>query len=57
MLWLIGATTLVVVGIAGSFGTIGTAVIVLAAVLWLLAAFRPVEAGPIVAGLARRRFE
>jgi hypothetical protein len=57
MLWLIGAVTLALVGMGATWGTVGTAVILFTAVAWMLLAFRPVEAGALVANLARRRFE
>lgn len=57
MMWLIGASTLALVAIAGLFGSVGTAAILLVSVLWLLVALRPVEAGVLVADLSRRRFE
>ena len=57
MVWLIGASTLALVAIAGLFGAVGTAAILLVSVLWLLLVFRPVEAGVLVADLSRRRFE
>jgi hypothetical protein len=57
MLWLIGAVTLALVGMSATWGTIGTAVILFTAVAWMLLVFRPVEAGALVANLARRRFE
>ncbi len=56
-MWLIGATTLAVVSVAGLFGAFGTAAILLASVLWLLVAFRPVDVGPMFADWSRRRFE
>jgi hypothetical protein len=57
MLWLIGAVALALVGMGVAWGTLGTAVILFTAVAWMLLAFRPVEAGALVANLARRRFE
>jgi hypothetical protein len=57
MLWLIGGITLALVGMGVAWGTIGTVVILFTAVAWMLLAFRPVEAGALVANLARRRFE
>jgi hypothetical protein len=57
MLWLIGAVTLAMVGMGATWGTVGTAVILVTAVAWMLLVFRPVEAGALVANLARRRFE
>jgi len=57
MLWLIGAVTLALVGMGATWGTVGTAVILFTAVAWMLLVFRPVEAGALVANLARRRFE
>jgi hypothetical protein len=57
MLWLIGAVTLALVGMGAAWGTVGTAVILFTAVAWMLLVFRPVEAGALVANLARRRFE
>ena len=38
-------------------GTVGTAVILFTGVAWMVLVFRPVEAGALVANLARRRFE
>jgi hypothetical protein len=57
MVWLIGAVTLALVAMGATWGTIGTVVILITAVAWLLLAFRPVQAGAMVADLARRRFE
>jgi hypothetical protein len=57
MLWLIGAVTLAMVGMGATWGTVGTAVILVTAVAWMLLVFRPVEAGALVANLARRHFE
>jgi hypothetical protein len=55
--WLIGAVSLAFVAMGATWGTIGTTVILLSAVAWLLLAFRPVAAGALVSSLARRRFE
>jgi hypothetical protein len=57
MVWLIGAVTLALVAMGATWGTVGTAVILITAVAWLLVAFQPVQAGAMVADLARRRFE
>jgi hypothetical protein len=57
MLWLIGAVTLALVGMGATWGTVGTAVILFTAAAWMILVFRPVEAGALVANLARRRFE
>jgi hypothetical protein len=57
MLWLIGGITLALVGMSAAWGTIGTAVILITVVAWMLLAFRPVAAGSLVANMARRRFE
>lgn len=57
MLWLIAGITLAFVAMGATWGTLGTVAILLAAVVWMLLAFRPVEAGALVANLARRRFE
>ncbi|MDP9119334.1 MAG: hypothetical protein M3M93_03525 [Actinomycetota bacterium] len=57
MVWLIGAMTLALVAMSTTWGTVGTAVILITAVAWLLVAFQPVQAGAMVADLARRRFE
>jgi hypothetical protein len=57
MVWLIGALTLALVAMSATWGTIGTLVILITAVAWLLVAFQPVQAGAMVANLARRRFE
>jgi hypothetical protein len=57
MLWIIGAVALALVGMGATWGTVGTAVILFTAVAWMLLVFRPVEAGALVANLARRRFE
>jgi hypothetical protein len=57
MVWFIGAFTLALVAISATWGTVGTAAILITAVAWLLLVFRPTEAGPLVANLARRRFE
>ena len=57
MVWTIGALTLALVAMSATWGTVGTAVILITAVAWLLVAFQPVQAGAMVADLARRRFE
>ena len=57
MLWLIGAVALALVGMGATWATVGTAVILVTAVAWMILVFRPVEAGALVANLARRRFE
>jgi hypothetical protein len=57
MLWLIAGITLAFVAMGATWGTLGTAAILLAAVAWLLVAFRPVEAGALVANWTRQRFE
>ncbi len=57
MLWLIGGIALALVAMGATWGTIGTVVILVAAVAWMLLAFRPVAVGPLVADMARRRFE
>jgi len=57
MLWIVGAVALALVGMGATWGTVGTAVILFTAVAWMLLVFRPVEAGALVANLARRRFE
>jgi len=57
MVWLIGAVALALVAMGMTWGTVGTAVILITAVAWLLVAFQPVQAGAMVADLARRRFE
>jgi hypothetical protein len=57
MVWLIGALTLALLAMSANWGTIGTLVILITAVAWLLVAFQPVQAGAMVANLARRRFE
>jgi hypothetical protein len=57
MVWLIGAVTLALVAMSAAWGTVGTAVILITAVAWLLVAFQPMQAGEMVANLARRRFE
>jgi hypothetical protein len=57
MVWLIGAVTLALLAMSATWGTIGTLVILITAVAWLLVAFQPVQAGAMVANLARRRFE
>jgi hypothetical protein len=57
MVWLIGALTLALLAMSATWGTIGTLVILITAVAWLLVAFQPVQAGAMVANLARRRFE
>lgn len=56
MLWLIGAVTLALLGMGATWGTLGTIAILFAGIAWMLLAFRPVEAGAVVANLARRRF-
>ena len=57
MLWLIGAISLALVSMGATWGTVGTVVILFTLAAWMLLAFRPVEAGALVANLARRRFE
>jgi hypothetical protein len=57
MLWLIGAVTLALLGMGATWGTVGTVVILFTGAVWMLLAFRPIEAGALVANLARRRFE
>ena len=57
MLWLIGAVTLALLGMGGTWGTVGTVVFLFTGAAWMLIAFRPVEAGALVANLARRRFD
>ena len=57
MLWIVGAVALALVGMGATWGTVGTTVILFTAVAWMLLVFRPVEAGALVANLARRRFE
>jgi hypothetical protein len=57
MVWLIGAVALALLAMSATWGTIGTLVILITAVAWLLVAFQPVQAGAMVANLARRRFE
>jgi hypothetical protein len=57
MVWLIGAIALALLAMSATWGTIGTLVILITAVAWLLVAFQPVQAGAMVANLARRRFE
>ncbi|MGH3119394.1 MAG: hypothetical protein ACRDQ2_20250 [Gaiellales bacterium] len=57
MVWLIGALTLAIVAMSVTWGTIGTAVILVTGAVWLLFAFQPTQAGAMVANLARRRFE
>jgi hypothetical protein len=57
MLWLVAGITLALVSLSATLGGVGTGLLALATIAWLLLAFRPVELGPIVADLARRRFE
>jgi hypothetical protein len=57
MFWLIGAVTLALLGMGATWGTGATVAILITGVVWMLVAFRPVEAGALVANLARRRFE
>jgi hypothetical protein len=57
MVWLIGALTLAIVAMSVTWGTIGTAAILITSAAWLLLAFQPIQAGALVANLARRRFE
>jgi hypothetical protein len=57
MVWFMGAFTLALVAMSGSWGTVGTIAILITAVAWLFLVFRPIEAGPLVANLVRRRFE
>jgi hypothetical protein len=57
MVWLIAGITLAFVAMGATWGTLGTAAILLAGVAWLLLAFRPTEAGALVANWSRKRFE
>jgi hypothetical protein len=57
MLWLIGAVMIALLGMGAAWGTVGTLAILFTGAVWMLLAFRPVEAGALVANLARRRFE
>ena len=57
MVWLIGAVALALVAMGTTWGTVGTAVILITTVAWLLVAFQPTQAGAMVADLTRRRFE
>ena len=57
MLWFIGAVTLAFIAMGATWGTLGTAAILLVGAAWLVLAFRPAEAGAMVANLARRRFQ
>jgi hypothetical protein len=57
MKWFIGGITLAVVAVSATLGGLGTAALLLAMIGWLLLAFRPVEAGVLVADWSRRRFE
>ena len=57
MLFLIGAIAIAVVALSATWGTFGTIATLITAMAWLTAAFRPVEAGALVAALGRRRFE
>jgi hypothetical protein len=57
MLWMIAGITLALVSISATLGGVGTALLALATIAWLLVAYRPVALGPIVAELSRRRFE
>jgi hypothetical protein len=57
MLFLIGAVALAVVALSAAWGTFGTIAILITAMAWLTVAFRPNEAGALVAALGRRRFE
>jgi len=57
MTWVIAGITLALAAASAALGGIGTGLITLGAMAWLLVAFRPVEAGPIVASWSRERFE
>jgi hypothetical protein len=57
MLWMIGAVTIALLGMGATWGTFGTVAILATSIAWMLLAFRPIEAGALVATLARRRFE
>jgi hypothetical protein len=57
MVWLIGAIALALVAMSVTWGTVGTAVILVTGVAWMLFALQPVQAGALVSNLARRRFE
>ena len=56
-MFLIAGVTLAVVALAASFGGIGIGLLVLATIGWLTLAFRPIEAGQLVAGWSRSRFD
>jgi hypothetical protein len=57
MMWVTAGITLALAAMAASLGGLGIGLIALGAMAWLLVAFRPVEAGAMVAGWSRRRFE
>jgi hypothetical protein len=58
MAWKITAAfTVTLAAIAALFGGVGIAAVLLVAIPWLTLAFRPVEAGALVAEWSRRRFE
>jgi hypothetical protein len=57
MVWVTAGMTLALAAIAASLGGLGIGLITLGTMAWLLVAFRPVEAGTMVAGWSRRRFE
>jgi hypothetical protein len=57
MVWVIAGITLALAGISATLGGFGMGLLALATVGWLLVAFRPVEAGTLVATWSRRRFE
>jgi Flp pilus assembly protein TadB len=58
MAWKITAAfTVALAAVAALFGGAWIAVVLLVAVPWLTLALRPVEAGTLVAELARRRFD
>ena len=56
MTWVIAGITRALAAASAALGGIGTGLMTLGAMGWLLLAFRPVEAGPIVASWSRERF-
>jgi hypothetical protein len=57
MVKLIAGTTLALAGAAAVVGGPGIGLAMLGAMAWMLLAFRPADAGPMVAAWSRNRFE
>jgi hypothetical protein len=57
MVWVIAGITLALAALSASLGGIGMGLMTLGTIGWLLVAFRPIEAGSLVASWSRSRFE